>query len=191
MFGMSESLLKREFQEKDIQRARNILTGNYGNSTQVLVGYEQSGREHKEGDVWQQDGKTWTIEDGIKVSVSKLSRARYLSKIPLVCPKCGKPLGGKLDTKFYPLYGMCYDCVVRFEDDLKRAGLYKAYEQQVVRGNIESFVEELKDRLNQYSTATVETVAENGDVESWGRLNEEVLNSLNEWTDILLDKTKV
>ena len=186
---MSESLLKKEFRENDIQRVRNLVTGKYGNSTQVLVGHEQTYTDHKEGEVWIENGKKWTIEDGIKISVSKLGRARHLNKVPLSCPKCGKPMDSRLDRKFYPLYGTCYECVVKFEDELKRAGLYKAYEQQVLQGNIEGFVEELKERLKQYSTATtVETMAENGDVETWGGLSQRVVDSLTEWTDILLDK---
>ena len=38
---MSESLLKREFKQQDIQRARNLITGKYGDSTQTVVGSSQ------------------------------------------------------------------------------------------------------------------------------------------------------
>lgn len=187
---MSESLLKKEFREQDIQRARNLIQGRYGDSTQVVVGREQQSVNHREGETWEEAGKVWTVKDGIRVSVSKLRRARQSVKMPLVCPKCGKPLSTKLDKKFYPLYHMCYDCVVRFEDDLKRAGKYKQYEQSVLRGNIESFAEDLQERLKQYTSDENVTLSENGDKESWGRLSNDVIDSLNEWVDILLDTTK-
>ena len=33
------SQLNREFEEKDIQRMRNIISGNTGNATRIQVGY--------------------------------------------------------------------------------------------------------------------------------------------------------
>lgn len=189
---MSESLLKREFKQQDIQRARNLITGKYGDSTQTVVGYsQQQNVNRKEGDTWEEAGKLWMIRDGIKVSVSKLSKARQLVKIPLVCPKCGKTLNTRLDKKFYSLYHICYDCVVKFEDDLKRAGKYKQYEQSIMTGNIEGFARDLQERLaHSVDGSEIKTFSENGDEESWGRLTTGVINSLNEWVDILLDTAK-
>lgn len=188
---MSESLLKKSFQEKDIQRARNIIAGKYGNSTQTVVGFSRTEDIHEEGDVWEQDGKTWTIEDGVRVSVSKLSRARKLHQIPLVCPKCGKPMTSRLDKKFYPLHGICYDCLVRFEDDLKRAGLYKDYEKALLKNNIKAFTEELKQRLEDMKNdLDVKLVTENGEVENWGHISNRLIEDVSEWASILEERMK-
>ena len=111
---MTESLLNKEFQEKDVQRARNLITGNYGGSTQTIVGYTKQDTEHKEGDVWEEGGKTWTIEDGVRISVSKLQKARDLAMVPLTCPKCGKPLTMRWDKKMYKIHHICGDCVAKF-----------------------------------------------------------------------------
>lgn len=186
-----ESLLKKSFTEKDIQRARNLITGQYGNSTQTQVGYSKVEEEHKEGDIWTDGDKTWTIEDGLKVSVSKLQRARDLAMIPLSCPKCGKAMNTRLDKKMFPIHHMCFECVTKMEDELKRAGLYKAYEQEMMRGNIEGFAKDLHERLKSLAEAgDVGVVNGEGDIEDWGRVSDEVLDSLNEWVDILLDKVK-
>ena len=56
--------LKKEFSPEDLQRARNIITGQTGNRTKVQSGYEKKQIEHKEGDVWEENGKKWTIKDG-------------------------------------------------------------------------------------------------------------------------------
>jgi hypothetical protein len=32
--------------------------------------------EHKEGDIWEQGGRTWTIRDGIKENVTKLDKLK-------------------------------------------------------------------------------------------------------------------
>ena len=187
---MSESLLNKTFSEKDLQRARNIITGNSGTSTQTVVGYEKIEVEHKEGDVWEENGKTWTIEDGVKVSVSKIQRARDLVKMPLVCPKCGKPMSTRYDKKMYPIHGMCFDCVTKMEDELRRAGLYKQYEKEMMDGNIKGFVRDMKARIEDMkSDLDVTTVTGEGEQESWGRLSTQMIDHLEEWASILLEKT--
>ena len=167
---MSESLLKRTFQEKDLQRARNLISGQYGAATTSQVGYEKVEEEHKEGDVWTDgSGKTWTIEDGIKVSVPKLQKARDLHQIPLMCPRCGKPMNTRLDKKIYPLHGMCYDCVLKFEEALKRAGLYKEYERNIVLGNLTGFLRRVKDMLeDEQKDQKIGFVTGEGEIENWG-----------------------
>ena len=70
---MSDSLLKKTFQKKDVERIRNLVKGKSGDRITSGVGYNKSSVEdHKEGDVWEANGKTWTIRDGIKENVTKL-----------------------------------------------------------------------------------------------------------------------
>ena len=68
---MSESRLNKEFSERDIQRMRNIVSGNTAERTRVQAGYQKQSVEHGEGDVWEESGKTWTIKNGIKQTVTK------------------------------------------------------------------------------------------------------------------------
>ena len=65
-------MLKKEFKRKDVNRARNLLTGKTNASTGVQIGYSTKQEDHKEGDVWTEGKKTWTIKNGIKQTVSKL-----------------------------------------------------------------------------------------------------------------------
>lgn len=186
---MSESLLKKEFQKSDVQRCRNLITGKYGNSTQIVVGYEKSESSYKEGDTWEEDGKVWTIKNGLKRSVTKLSKAKQYSQIPLTCPHCGKVMNTRLDKKLYPIHGICAECVTRMEDDLKRAGLYKQYEDQLILGNVNSFVQELEDRIKAAASDTDTKIAtEDGLVEDWGKVSSDLVDSLKEWKDMLCEK---
>lgn len=185
---MSESLLKKEWREEDIQRVRNLITGHYGNSTQNLVGFTVKEEQHQEGDVWTDlSGKTWTIKNGLRQSVSKLQAVREALRMPLTCPKCGKALNTNLDKKMYPIHGFCFDCVCRMEDDLKRAGLYAEYEKNLIEGNIRNFVQELKDRIATLSHSKVEYTTDQGELEDWGDISNELIKSLDQWAELLTE----
>jgi hypothetical protein len=69
---MADNVLKKEFQEKDVQRLRNLMTGKYGEKTTVGAGYTKQKEFHEEGDIWEEDGRQWTIKNGIKQNVTKL-----------------------------------------------------------------------------------------------------------------------
>ena len=49
--------LKKEFNPRDVQRMRNIITGQTGDKTQIQTGWERNKQVHKEGDVWEENGK--------------------------------------------------------------------------------------------------------------------------------------
>ena len=43
-------MLKKEFKRKDVQRARNLITGKTGASTGTQIGYKKETKDYKEGD---------------------------------------------------------------------------------------------------------------------------------------------
>ncbi len=91
---MKESVLKKDFKEKDVQRLRNLVTKKYGEKISTSVGFTNNIHEvYVEGDVWEIDGKKWTIKDGIKQNVTKLDKARETINFPLFCPACKKKNG--------------------------------------------------------------------------------------------------
>ena len=51
--------LNKEFSKRDVQRMRNILTNNTANKTRVQSGYEKENKVYVEGDIWEENGKTW------------------------------------------------------------------------------------------------------------------------------------
>ena len=66
----NESILKKEFQKKDVERLRNLMKGKYGEKTRSSVGFSKPDKHYEEGDVWKSDGRTWTIKDGIKQNIT-------------------------------------------------------------------------------------------------------------------------
>ena len=59
-------MLKKQFKERDVQRLRNLVTHKYGNKTTQGIGYTKPQEFHNEGDEWEEDGRKWTIKNGLK-----------------------------------------------------------------------------------------------------------------------------
>ena len=58
-------MLNKEFKRKDVERMRNLIKGNVNESAELQVGYTAKREDHKEGDIWEEGGKKWTIKDGM------------------------------------------------------------------------------------------------------------------------------
>ena len=69
-------MLNKEFKEKDVERLRNIIKGKHGDKTSIGIGYTKNEEFHKEGDIWEEDGRKWTIKDGVKQKLTKLDGPR-------------------------------------------------------------------------------------------------------------------
>ena len=165
---MSDSYLKKEFKESDVQRVRNIVNKDYTAKTKSQTGYQKAFIKHKEGDIWEESGKTWTIKNGIRQNITKLDGAKKAIRIPLTCPKCGGPMKHWLAKKMYAIHGFCFDpCTVEMEAELRKAGLYKQYEKEMISGNIKNFISNLEQFISDSLDSTSTFVTEHGDVEDW------------------------
>lgn len=166
---MSESQLQREFKERDVQRMRNIIKKEYTAKTVTQVGYTKAQVEHNEGDVWEENGKKWTIKNGIKQTVTRFDELKKIITLPLTCPKCDKAMKNhKLNKKMWSIHKMCFDCVVDMETELKRTGGYEEYVRNIVSKGVKSYIQDLEFALLDLSQPDDETyVTEQGDVEKW------------------------
>jgi hypothetical protein len=163
-----DSLLKKDFNTRDVERIRNLVKKDFTSGTKIGVGYEKALDIHNEGDVWEQDGKTWTIKNGLKQSITKLDAAKKALQIPLVCPKCGGPMKHHLAKKMYKIHGFCFDpCTVEYEASLRKLGLYEQYEKRMVQGNMRAFSQDIEEWLKDHIQTTNTFVTEQGDVEDW------------------------
>lgn len=183
---MKETQLKKEFRQKDVQRARNLISKNFTGKTQVGTGYSKKREKHQEGDIWEEDGRTWTIKDGIKQTINKLDSAKKYLQKPLCCPKCEGTMKHRFSDKMWKIHRMCYDCVIDYEAQLRKAGLYEAYEKQMVHGNIRTFAQDAKAYFEDFLTQSTDFVTEDGTVEEWksnDKQRQEVLSKLQEYVD--------
>ena len=182
---MKENQLKKEFKHKDVQRARNLIKKDYLSKTVTGTGYSKKREKHSEGDIWEEDGKTWTIKNGIRQSVTKLDAAKKLAQVPLTCPKCSGSMNYHLHKKMYKIHGFCFDCTIEMEAGLRKAGLYDAYEKAMVHGGLKAFAKDVEQWvLEAYEQSSY--VTEDGDIEEWKSNNEakaKALANVKEFVD--------
>ncbi len=185
---MKDNVLKKEFSKKDVHRARNLITGNTDSRTSQGVGYSKKYEHYKEGDIWEADGRKWTIKNGIKQNITKMDKFKKMGKMPLFCPECGTLMSKELDKKIFPAYQKCFDCVVDHEAKLKKQGKYEDYItdlrnnhiQKAINGYTNFMEDKLKDSNKAY-------VTEDGDVENWkgGLSKEQIEKELIEGIEFL------
>ena len=180
-------MLKKEFKRKDVDRARNLLMGKSGASSETQVGYKKKRIEYKEGDVWKENGKTWTIKDGIKQTISKLDIIKKEVFMPLCCPKCGKVMKKRLDKPNYKVHKMCFDCVVDYEHKLRIRGEYDDYIKKLKLKNRLTRIDEMEGMFLELANQSNNGfVSEHGEIERWkggidkDKISTEIINAAQE-----------
>ena len=170
----------KQLSKDKIQRMRNLVSGEYGAKTKSSSGYVKYNKKRNEGEVWEEDGKIWTIKNGIKQNKTKLGEARKSLKIPLSCPSCGGRLNNSAHKKMYRLYGHCLNCQNLFEHNLRAKDLYKDWMEKTIRDNFNSWTLSQEKRFNAWFN-TIDSnhyVAESGEVEDWSKLTKETKEDL-------------
>ena len=171
-------MLKKEFKRKDVNRVRNLVMGKTGASSNTQIGYSKKKKDYKEGDIWIEGRKTWTIKNGIKQTVSKLDKIKKEVFTPLCCPNCGKVMKHQLDKSNYKIHKKCHDCVIEFEHKLKIKGKYKDYIKKLKAKNELKILNDLESfLLNAVNSTNEGYISEQGEVERWvGGLDKEKLS---------------
>lgn len=184
-----DSVLKKEFKQSDVQRVRNIVNKDFTSTTKQQVGYQKKHIRRVEGEIWDENGKKWTIKNGVKQNITKLDKAKKLVRIPLACPKCGGSMKHHLAKKMYKIHGFCFDCTIEYEASLREAGLYEEYEKNFLQGNIKSFLNNIESFTMSLLNEKSDFVTEQGDVEDWNNNSStqknKLLKNLQTYIDIV------
>lgn len=190
---MSESLLNRDFKKKDVNRLRNLLTMKFGEKTTSQVGYNKKDQDHKEGDIWDEHGKTWTIKEGIKQSFTKMDAVKKALRTPLLCPCCNTTMKHVYDKKFYAMHKMCFGCVIKMETKLKGESKYEEYAMNMQVKNAISYINEARIFVNDYSNASSDIYySEEGEKHTFvgGSSEDLVVNAWNKELDQMEEELK-
>lgn len=189
----NESMLQKDFKQRDVQRMRNLITKKYGDKTSTQTGYVKKHIDYKEGDVWEEDGKQWTIKKGLKQTVTRFDKLKESLILPITCPKCNKSMkNDSLNKKMWPIHKMCFGCVVDMETELKRTGKFNEYQHNMILGGVKTHIKEMEDLLLEIilETGKESFVTEAGDVEEWrgGVLDKtQIIKDLQEYIQKLKD----
>lgn len=206
---------------QNVKAVQQMLEGNHKFQTKKTMGFSDAkntakqNERHEIGDVWEEkdsiSGITYVIEqrDGFRVKKTKNSEVfQEVRDIIRSFPNCRKDVctcngTHRLDQKMQKIHGMCFDCTIEMEHELKKSGKYDEYEQQKIRENALAWLASAERdvvMLKQTYTQAAQFVSSgNGDVETWAekmtpeefeetvqkqfdKFKEEFLNNLNKQT---------
>jgi len=185
---MKDNVLKKEFSKKDVQRARNLVTGNTNARTTEGIGYTKKHEHYVEGDVWEENGRKWTIKNGLKQNITKMDKFKKMGTIPLFCPECNTLMKKHLDKKVFPAYQKCFDCIVDYEAKLAKQGKSEEYFKELQHQHIQSAIDGYKSFMEStIKESNANYVTEAGDVENWrgGKSKEQLEQELQEGLEFL------
>tara|TARA_A100001201_G_scaffold105256_4_gene90105 strand:+ start:6882 stop:7454 length:573 start_codon:yes stop_codon:yes gene_type:complete len=176
--------MKKGISKNKVQRMRNIISGNYNAKSKISSGYTKIKEDRSEGDVWIEGGKEWTIKNGIKRTVEKLSKARKINKIPYACPCCGNSLSHPAHRKMFMRWGMCLTCVSKWEQQMVKDGTFDEWSKEFDRKNFNAFITDAKQEYEQWlkDRNSKHFISEAGDIEDWsdGQSNEDLIKEFND-----------
>lgn len=164
---------------KNIKAVKEMLEGKHKTQTKKTVSFDKTKEVVKRnvGDVWtDEDGQQWEQKRGYKVKLGKLHKLREdLKKFPN-CRKdeCSCLDPGQADLKMKAYHGMCLDCVVDMEHQMKLDGTYDEYEKKKLLANAEAWLKqaEIEKDILKYSIEA-NFINEDGSIEKWGGLNKD------------------
>lgn len=148
--------------------SEKLIKKLFFNNEKIQISLQEENKKHKEGDIWEESGKKWTIKNGIKRTVSELKTLRNSIQAPLICPKCKKPMIKQKDPDIYKLFNMCMDCKIKEDTELMIKGEFDKKEQEYIYYNklewFKQLQEQLKDFIDQHDSDYI--INQFGDIES-------------------------
>jgi len=171
----NNSVLKKEFKQRDVERLRNLVKGKYGERTTMGTGYTKAKEFHNEGDVWEENGRQWTIKNGIKQNITKLDKAKEGIIVPLFCPSCSGVMKPNRDKMWYILNNHCFNCQVDYEHKLRLEGKLEQVEKQVGNDFIDGVTQDFEVWFEDMINSKEQFVTEAGDIEKWDGSGKEQL----------------
>jgi Rad3-related DNA helicase len=200
---------------QNVKAVQQMLDGTHKFQTNKTVGFidaEDTARRnelHEVGDVWEEtttQGTTYVVEQREGFRIRKTKNSEILQTIRdevRAFPNCRKDTctcagTHHLDQKMRKIHGMCFDCTIDMEHELRKAGKYEDYERQKIRENAmawlaaaERDVEMLK---KTYTEASKFVTNADGETESWEarmtpeEFEEQVQQQFNKFKEQFLEK---
>jgi len=137
---------------QNIKAIQQMLEGNHKFQSKKTIGFSDAkdaarkSERHEIGDIWEETdpaGNIWVMEQKDGYRVRKTKNAEVFQEIRdslRSFPNCRKEtctcLAPKpLDETMRKANGMCFDCTIEMEHDLKKQGKFEEYEKNRIREN--------------------------------------------------------
>lgn len=157
----------------NVKAVKEMIAGTHRTQTKNTVSFGESKEfiKREVGDQWTDDeGNIWEQKKGYKVKLGKLSELR---KELTTFPKCQKEVctctnPTRNDLKMKAIHGMCLDCVVDMENNLKIEGKYGEYERQKMLDNGKAWLKQAELEKEALKVALkARFINEDGSFEDW------------------------
>ena len=156
---------------QNIKAVKEMIAGTHKFQTKKTIGFtdaKQKAEKNKKreiGDIWEEDinGTIYTIEqqNGFRVKKPKNSVAaevrNYLKSYPNCQKNCCKTSYNHLDKKMQLIHGMCFDCVIEMEHELRKQGKYEEYEQKKIQANAAAWIQKAEQDVEMLKKAYTES----------------------------------
>ena len=170
---------------QNIKAVKQMLAGTHKFQTKKTHGFTdakqkaEQNQKREVGDIWEEKiGNTiYTIEQmkGFRVKRPKNAVSaevrEYLNSYPNCRKECCKTSYNHLDKKMRRIHGMCYDCVIEMEHELRKQGKYEEYEQEKIRNNklawLKKAEEDVKALKKAYTESQQYVTNSDGLMETW------------------------
>jgi ElaB/YqjD/DUF883 family membrane-anchored ribosome-binding protein len=157
---------------QNMKAVRQMLDGTHKFQTKKITGFSDAketaerNKKREIGDIWEEkdprSGSIYVIEQcqGFRTKKPKNSIAKeireYLNSYPNCSPDCKTTTYNHLDKKMKKIHGMCFDCVIQMEHELRVNGKYEEYEKKRIRANAESWLKDAEQDVQALKTAFTE-----------------------------------
>jgi len=183
----------------NIKAVKEMIAGNHRTQTKNTVGFDEQKEfvKREVGEQWtDNDGNIWEQKKGYKVKLGKLSELRdSLKDFPNCKEGCTSHMNPtRNDLRMKVIHGMCLDCVVEMEHNLKMEGKYEEYERSKILENAKAWLKQAeleKDTIKLAMQARF--VNEDGSLEewdgmSWGEMEEKIENEFRTFRENFIQK---
>lgn len=173
---------------QNVKAIQQMLDGTHKFQTKKTVGFSDAeskanqSKHHDIGDTWEEtdaNGNTYVLEQHEGFRIRKTKNTDIFQNIRdeiRSFPNCRKDTctcvgTHQLDQKMRKIHGMCFDCVIEMEHELKKAGKYDEYERNKIRENALAWLRDAErdvELLKQAYTQVQQFVSNSdGQVEHW------------------------
>ena len=200
---------------QNIKAVQQMIDGTHKFQTKKSVGFSDAeatkkrNHHHDIGDIWEDadaNGNITIVEqfDGFRTRKTKnsqvLGEVREELRSYANCPKdtCTCDPNYYLNQKMRAIHGMCFDCVIDMEHELKKTGQFEEYANKKLEANALAWLKKAEHDVvmlrDAYTKASELVINGDGETETWAakmtpeEFEEKIIKGFESYKIDFLDK---